>query len=579
MLLPPEPRQEQVQMQELFGNTEGLKPSENRALQALYRRLPADRWISPEFARRMTELSRATNRQVGVLVDRLGVVDKVIVGDAHQLFIPDLGRQRAGAGRFRGVRLVHTHLRGEALSRDDLTDLALLRLDAIVVVQAKADGLPGAAEYAHLQPPGAGEVWKVEPVANIHTWDDDFSTFIRDLEAQFKPATRVVDNRDAAVCVSVATGNPQAARRSLEELERLADTAGLRVVDRVLQMRREIDGRTLVGQGKLKELVIRCMHNGAEHLIFDQELSPSQLRNIATETDLKVLDRTQLILDIFSQRATTREGKLQVELAQLRYRRPRLALMPTAMSRLTGGIGGRGPGETKLEINRRRADEREHRMDKQLKEIGEQRAMRRDRRKRVGLPLVAIVGYTNAGKSTLLNRMTNATVDAEDKLFATLDPTSRRMRFPEEREIVLTDTVGFIRNLPKDLLHAFRSTLDESVEADLLLLVLNAGDEEAAFHKDTVERTLDDLGAREVPRLVVLNQVDRADPDRVAALAGQWDAICISALTGQGIPALLDRVESALFRERRAESHAADRDEEPGRTDVPNADDLPGPPS
>ncbi|MBM4390505.1 MAG: GTPase HflX [Deltaproteobacteria bacterium] len=544
-------------MEELFGNKEGLKPSQNKALQSLYhRRLPADRWLSPEFARRMTEISRDTGRQVGVLVDRLGVVDKVIVGDAHQLFIPDLGRERAGGGRFRGVRLLHTHLRGEGLSKDDLTDLALLRLDGVVVVQARPDGLPGAAEYAHLLPPGGGDVWKLEPVDSIHLWDDDFTAFIKGLEAQFRPSTRAVDARDAAVCISVTTAHPQGAKRSLEELARLADTAGLRVVDSVLQVRRELDGRTLVGQGKLKDLVVRCMHNGAEHLIFDQELSPSQLRNIATETDLKVLDRTQLILDIFAQRATTREGKLQVELAQLRYRRPRLALMPTAMSRLTGGIGGRGPGETKLEINRRRADEREHRIERQLRDIADQRAMRRDRRKRVGLPLVAIVGYTNAGKSTLLNRMTNAAVDAEDKLFATLDPTSRRLRFPAEREIVLTDTVGFIRNLPSDLVHAFRSTLDESVEADLLLLVVNAADDEAPFHKATVEKTLEELGAGEVPRLVVLNQVDRADPERLAALARDWDASCASAVTGEGTTELLHRIERAIFRERAASAHA-----------------------
>jgi GTP-binding protein HflX len=328
------------------------------------------------------------------------------------------------------------------------------------------------------------------------------------------------------------------------------------VADRVLQVRRQLDGRLLVGEGKLKELVVRCMHLGAENLIFDQELSPSQLRNIATATDLRVLDRTQLILDIFAQRATTREGKLQVELAQLRYRRPRLAIMPTAMSRLTGGIGGRGPGETKLEINRRRADEREHRVERQLREIGEQRAMRRDRRKRVGLPLVAIVGYTNAGKSTLLNRMTNASVDAEDKLFATLDPTSRRLRFPEDREIVLTDTVGFIRSLPKDLVHAFRSTLDESVEADLLLLVLNAADEEAEFHRETVERTLEELGAGEVPRVVVLNQVDIADPARVEAMMAAHDAVKVSARTGEGTAALLARVEEEVFRARAAVTRA-----------------------
>ena len=535
-------------MEELFGNKEGLKPSENKALQGLYhRRVPADRWASPELLRRMTELSREMNRQVGVLVDRLGVVEKVIVGDAHQLFIPDLGRQRAGAGRFRGVRLVHTHLRGEALSKDDLTDLALLRLDGVVVVQAKADGLPGGTEYAHLLPPGAGDIWRTEPV-DPYTWNDDFSVFIKDLEAQFKPSARDVDRRDAAVLVSVTTGNAQAAKRSLEELERLTDTAGLRVVDRVLQVRRELDGRTLVGAGKLKELVVRCMHLGAEHLIFDQELSPSQLRNIATETDLKVLDRTQLILDIFSQRATTREGKLQVELAQLRYRRPRLAIMPTAMSRLTGGIGGRGPGETKLEINRRRADERETRIEKQLEEISDQRAMRRERRKRVGLPLVAIVGYTNAGKSTLLNRMTNAAVDAEDKLFATLDPTSRRLRFPEEREIVLTDTVGFIRKLPKDLVHAFRSTLDESVEADLLLVVVNVSDDEAELHKATVEATLAELGAANVPRLIVLNQADRTHPARLRTLALAWGGLAVSGLTGEGMEALLERIEIQVFR-------------------------------
>ncbi|MFZ5477786.1 MAG: GTPase HflX [Myxococcota bacterium] len=540
-------------MEELFGNTEGLSPSENKSLQALYsRRLPADRFVTPELARRLAEVSRACGRQIGVLVDRLGVIDKVIVGDAHQLFIPDLGRERAGAGRFRGLRLVHTHLRNEGLTKDDLTDLTLLRFDAVVMIQALPDGLPGPVEVGYLLPPGASDVYRIDKVPSVHGWEADFTDFVRDLENQFRESARVraVSGRENAVVVAVTTRDPRGARKSLEELGRLAETAGLHVVDEQLQVRRELDGRTLVGQGKLKDLLLRCMHLGAGVLVFDQELSPSQLRNIAEETELKVLDRTQLILDIFAQRATTREGKLQVELAQLRYRKPRLALMPTAMSRLTGGIGGRGPGETKLEINRRRADERLHRVEQQLKDIQKERAMRRNRRKRVGLPLVAIVGYTNAGKSTLLNRMTNAEVDAEDKLFATLDPTSRRMRFPEEREVILTDTVGFIRNLPKDLVHAFRSTLDETLEADLLLHVIDASDPDCEAQKAAVDQVLAGLGAAETPTLVVLNQIDRADREAVHARAIAWDGVEISAMTGEGLPALLERVERTLFRER-----------------------------
>ncbi len=526
--------------------------------------MPAFRWITPEIARRLVEVSRDCGRQVGLLIDRMGVVDKVIVGDAHQLFIPDLGRDRAGATRFRGLRLVHTHLRNETLARDDLTDLALLRLDGVVVIHVQLDGLPGAVEVAHLLPPGSDAPHRMVRHASVHAWDEDFLAFIRDLEHQFRAAAALRDvvGRENAVLISVTTGSPKDAQRTLEELERLAESAGLHVVDRNLQVRRELDGRTVVGQGKLKELVLRCMHLDAQVIVFDQELSPSQLRNIATETELKVLDRTQLILDIFSQRATTREGKLQVELAQLRYRKPRLALMPTAMSRLTGGIGGRGPGETKLEINRRRADERETRLQAQLQDIARERSMRRNRRKRVGLPLVAIVGYTNAGKSTLLNRLTHSDVDAEDKLFATLDPTSRRLRFlpsgapacdevdvsatPAASEVILTDTVGFIRDLPKDLVHAFRSTLDEALQADLLLHVVNAADEDADIEKAAVDRVLRELGAYTLPTIVVLNQSDRADPDATADRARAWDASVVSARTGEGLDKLVARVLHAL---------------------------------
>jgi GTP-binding protein HflX len=478
----------------------------------------------------------------------------VIVGDAHQLFIPDLTRARAGSGRFRGLRLVHTHLRGEGLSRDDMTDLTLLRLDAIVVVQALDSGLPGPIELGHLVPEfrEQQEPWSIEPISSVHGWDSDYLEFIADLETRFskKRKAQKVDGREGCILVSAATRSPAMARASLDELGRLADTAGLQVLDQVLQMRRKLDHRFVVGRGKLDDVQIRAMQLDAKVLVFDQELTPAQLRNIATATEFKVVDRTQLILDIFALRASTREGKLQVELAQLRYRKPRLALMPTAMSRLTGGIGGRGPGETKLEINRRRADERQTRLEKQLRGLSKQRGLRRSRRKKVGLPQVAIVGYTNAGKSTLLNRMTRSDVDAEDKLFATLDPTSRRLRFPREREIILTDTVGFIRDLPKDLVEAFRSTLEEVIEADLILHVVDGASPELSMHMDEVLETLGRLDALDIPRLTVLNKMDAIEATAWPELPQSTQAMRVSARTGEGLQAIMEELERRLFRQR-----------------------------
>ena len=552
-------RRPEVPIRPLHGNTEGLKPSESKALQALYeRRISPDRFVTPEVARRLAELSHEIGRQIGLLVDRNGYIGHVVVGDAHQLHLPDVGRERAGTARFRGLRLVHTHLRGEAITRDDLTDLTLLRLDAVLAIQTRLDGLPGWIDLGTLRPlPEAGEdptPWQVDRIPSVHGWETDFQEFILDLEAQFskRDATFRVPGSEGTIIIGVTTGDPVEARESLEELERLAQTAGLQVLDRVLQVRRQFDGRYVIGQGKLKEILIRAMQLNAGVLIFDGELAPSQLRNIATDTDLKVLDRTQLILDIFALRARTREGKLQVELAQLRYMKPRLAIMPTAMSRLTGGIGGRGPGETKLEINKRRAEERVTRLERQLRELSKNRALRRARRKRVGLPQVSIVGYTNAGKSTLLNAMTNASVDAEDKLFATLDPTSRRMRFPEEREVILTDTVGFIRHLPKELMHAFRSTLEEVTEADIILHVVDASSPELETHLATVAETLKGLEASDIPSLLVLNKVDRVAPDQLQTLIDRHGGLPVSALSRQGLDTLLGALERRLFQEQAA---------------------------
>jgi GTPase len=487
-------------------------------------------------------------------------VDAVIVGDAHRVFLPDLGPRRAGANRFRGVRLVLTNLRPEGLTEDDLTDLSLLQLDAVATLQVLDDGLPGAVQVGHLMPPAPGrEVpWRVLDLPSIRDWTDDFTVFVEDLEAQFAraPTLQRVEGAEKVILVGLTLRDPQRARRGLDELERLAETAGLEVVDVELQRRDRIDGRTYIGKGKVQQLVVRSMHLGADALIFDRELSPSQLRNIAETTELKVLDRTQLILDIFAQHATTREGKLQVELAQLRYRMPRLTIMPTAMSRLTGGIGGRGPGETKLEINRRRATERLTRLERQLEKLAGHRATRRKRRQRSGIPVVSIVGYTNAGKSTLLNRLTRSTITAEDQLFATLDPTSRRFRFPEEREILITDTVGFIEDLPDTLVQAFRSTLEELTEADLLLHVLDAADGHVEHHLASVNTVLHELELQDLPVVLVWNKADVADPSTVRQLVAQHGGVAISAVTGEGLDGLLERIERRLFRAGRAAPHA-----------------------
>lgn len=500
----------------------------------------------------MTELSRETGRRIAVLIDRLGHIEYVVVGEAHRVFLPDLGPRRAGAARFRGVRLVHTSLRPEGLEEDDLTDLALLQLDAVATIEVLPDGLPGRVQLARLLPPDAGDPHQLEQLESIHDWDRDFAEEIADLEAQFarSPQLTRVAGKEGVILVGLSLGDIDRARRGLGELERLADTAGLQVLDSVLQSRRKLDGRTCIGSGKLQELIVRSMHLGADALIFDRELSPSQLRNIATTTDLKVLDRTQLILDIFAQHATSREGKLQVELAQLRYRAPRLALMPTAMSRLTGGIGGRGPGETKLEINRRRAGERLTRLERELMRLAQNRATRRARREKAQIPVASIVGYTNAGKSTLLNRMTHSEVIAEDQLFATLDPTSRRLRFPEAREIIVTDTVGFIQDLPATLVEAFKATLEELDGAHLLVHVLDAADPDVEEQLLDVERILDELGLGDKPRLRVWNKADAADPTVLASLIDHHGGLAASAQDGEGLERLLDQIERRLFRGR-----------------------------
>jgi GTP-binding protein HflX len=525
-------------MHEVTGNRAGLKPSEIATLERVYRRRVAPREVvSAELGGFLCEISRSMARQVGVLISRHGAIEHVIVGDASGLVLPEVGRLRAGHGRFRGLRLVHTHLRNEALSRDDLVDLALLRLDLVAAVGVNHEGRPADLHVAHLVPPREGKSpWILLPPAPFHRATVDFVDIIDALEEEFDralPTGRATRGAERALLVVAEIGKQRGQRvRSLpaspaaehrgrvgepaqgspdnnsrvHELRELCRTAGLQVVDVAIQRRPEPDPRYLIGRGKLEDVLVRAMQYDASVLIFDPDLSPGQAHANASFTDLKVIDRTILILDIFAQRARSRDAKLQVELAQLRYRLPRLQEENTMMSRLVGGIGGRGPGETKLEIGRRRARERLHRLEKDIEQTRRQRAGRRSARKDRGLPVVAIVGYTNAGKSTLLNSLTGSEVLVEDKLFATLDPTTRRLRFPRERELILADTVGFIRDLPKDLAQAFHATLEELDDADLLLHVVDAADPNRDAHIVAVERILGDLNLAETPRLLVYNK-------------------------------------------------------------------------
>ncbi|MEO7094093.1 MAG: GTPase HflX, partial [Polyangiales bacterium] len=476
---------------------------------------------------------------MGALVHRSGQVDYVIVGDAGKLQLPDVGRLRAAQGRFRGLRLVHTHLRNEPLTRDDLVDLVRLRLDLVAAVQLGADGQPGQISYAHnipeTSPSSERPSYREVGPLRMDRLDVDFGELISGLETEFArlARTRAVssakDGRAILVHASekakqklpTATGARFASRTdsaaSVRELRELARTAGVDVVDVVLQHRDRIDPKYVLGRGKLDDVLVRAMQLDAETLIFDIELSPSQATAIAKVTDLKIIDRTQLILDIFAQRAESRDGKLQVELAQLKYALPRIGLKDDALSRLTGGIGGRGPGETKLEIGRRRAKERVHHLEQQVKALAKQRQQRRRRRGRGDVPVVAIVGYTNAGKSTLMNTLTGSDVLTEDKLFATLDTRSRRLHLPATaeqmeageigREIILVDTVGFIRDLPEDLFAAFRATFEEAADADLLLHVVDASDPARDEHIRTTEQVLEELGLEGRPRLLVYNKV------------------------------------------------------------------------
>jgi len=477
------------------------------------------------------------------------------VGDAKGVFIPGLEGYPLGRKALRGLRLIHTHLNEEPLTRDDLTDLALLRLDLIAAIGVRS-GLPGNISVAYLMPDGA-KPFEIIESPDFHAFEFDFMPFIESLEDEME-RNRVFspdDKRERTILVSVSTMPKYAQEDSLEELKELAESSNVLVLDTVVQRPKEINPRYLMGEGKIRELVINALSRGATLLIFDQELSPSQVKAITEITEIKVIDRSQLILDIFAHRAHSRDGKVQVELAQLKYRLPRLTGKGTAMSRLMGGIGGRGPGEMKLEIDRRRVRDRISLLEKELKSLSQARRQRKQRRVGTGIPIVSIVGYTNAGKSTLLNSLTRSYVFVEDKLFATLDTASRRLRFPKERDVIVTDTVGFIRDLPKDLMAAFGATLEELEDADLLLHLVDASSPRFEQQIVSVENILRDLGLDAKPRILVFNKTDKIGKEMTRNLAVRFNAITLSALDPSTFGPLLQAIEDHVWDRNRVEAN------------------------
>ncbi len=529
------------------------------------RRIPPAEILTPEFARQLTEISHEIGRQVGVLIDRKGHVEYVIVGDAGKIVLPALDRSRLGHSRFNGLRCLHTHIRGEAgLTHDDLTDLALLRLDLMAAIDVDPkSGLPGLVRAAHLLPALANGIDQistadktVEP--QIYSFldprlpgqiDINFQELIESLESEMarnRGTRKASDMRDRAILVGVTTGALAEARDSMDELKELAISGGLVVLDEIIQRRQTLDPKTLIGKGKLDDIIIRSLQLGADMIVFDRELHPSQVRIINAATDLKIVDRSQLILDIFAQRAQTSEGRIQVELAQLKYLLPRLTGSGTEMSRLMGGIGGRGPGETKLEVDRRRVRERIAMLEEKLKHVRESRQQRRAQRVRRDMPVVSIVGYTNAGKSTLLNALTNSQVTTEQRMFATLDPTSRRLRLPQDQEIIINDTVGFIRDLPKDLLSAFKATLEEMEQSDLLIHLVDASSPQVETRIASVNRILGELHLDNVPKLVVFNKMDLADPTELENHCLIYNALAISAIDRSTLGNLVTEISERL---------------------------------
>ncbi|HOW53019.1 MAG TPA: GTPase HflX [Syntrophorhabdaceae bacterium] len=549
-------REKQGRIIELYGNTQGLNHLIKRRLTNLYKkRLPPHAVITADMARQLMEISKDMSRQLGIIINRRGLIEYVIVGDNRRIEIPPLSTERTGRARFRGVRLVHTHLNGELLSREDLTDLALLQFDLVACITEMRWERGETIHIGYLVPGNkAGKAWDFMEPGAVSELDIDFIEFINELEGEFvrERGRFYVTKKEHDQCIVVSVVMPGREKNvddHVAEMKDLCRSAGIAVLDAVVQRPKELHPKYLIGRGKIEEIVMKCQQLGADLLVFDEGLTPGQIKNISELTELKVIDRNQLILDIFAGRANTTESKIQVELAQLRYILPRLTEKSTAFSRLMGGIGGRGPGEQKLEVDRRRIRDKIAFLDRKLSEVRKVREKKRERRRASSIPIVSIVGYTNSGKSTLLNLLTRSKVEVEDKPFSTLNPTTRTIKYPERKRIILTDTVGFINKLPEVLLRAFIATLEELGDAHLLLHLVDISVPDLEDRIESVEHVLGGLGLGDKRRIIVFNKADRVDPGLIANIEKRYGAVSISSLKKEGIGRLMGVIEDTLGAE------------------------------
>lgn len=544
-------------MREIKGNIKGIRDSVIAELQKLYD-MQSPQLVSQELAVKLADITEYINREISVYITRSGQIIEIAVGDNATVELPSFSGRR-GAGRLSGIRCIHTHPGGNPyLSGVDISALKNNKYDAMVAIGVVSpDFTKSELTFGLITGIDSNEnytaecygPYSIEDAENIN-FVNTVSTIERILDKQTGTASLQVMS-ERAILIGMEWGRNDSlwtVDDSLEELKQLADTAGATVIKKFIQKRPKPDPAFFIGRGKVQELALYAQQENIDLCIFDDELSPAQQRNIESVMGIRILDRTALILDIFAQRARTNEGKLQVELAQLQYTLPRIMGKGLMLSRLGGGIGTRGPGETKLEVDRRRIRDRIAFIKDQIEKVKAVRSLHRSKRKKNNVFEVSLVGYTDAGKSTLLNTLTNSDIYAKDQLFATLDPTTRQLTLPNKQEIIITDTVGFIQRLPHQLIAAFRSTLEVVTEADLLVHVIDVSHELYKEQAAAVHEVLKEIGAETKPVITVYNKIDKLPPDSKLAdrLALEEDTVCISAAKKLNLETLQQMIETHL---------------------------------